>query len=124
MVSTKELRSENAIFLHHGEPMLFGKNKEKGLVLDGFSLKAVTLGENGISEKDILVHDATTKDYFLHQRLASMSGPDLPIALGVIRDVEETTYEEAMVEQIQAVQAKSTVKTFSDLMNSIESWEI
>lgn len=123
-VSTKELRAENAIFLHHGEPMLFGKNKEKGLILDGFSLKAVKIGENGITEKDILVHDATTKDYFLHQRLASMSGPDLPIALGVIRNVDEPTYEEAMLTQIEEVQSKTKVKTFSDLMDSIESWEI
>ncbi len=123
-ISTKELRVENTILLKQGEPMLFGKNQEKGLVLDGFNLKAVMVGQNGITENDVLIHDATTPDFFLHQRLAAMSGPDLPIAMGVIRNVSEPTYDEELVNQIHEVQSHSSVKTFEDLLNSIESWEI
>lgn len=123
-ISTKELRLENTILLKQGEPMLFGKNQEKGLVLDGFNLKAVMIGKNGITEHDVLIHDATTPDSFLHQRLASMAGPDLPIAMGVIRNVSEPTYDEELVNQIHEVQSKSSVKTFEDLLESIDSWEI
>ena len=57
-VATKEGRAKNAIYLKHGQPMLFGENNECGLMQEGFGLKVVKLGENGITEKDILVHDA------------------------------------------------------------------
>ena len=55
--TTKEGRAKNAIYLEHGKPMLFGENKEFGLMQEGFGLKVVKLGENGITEKDILIHD-------------------------------------------------------------------
>lgn len=123
-ISSKENRAERTILLKHGEPMLFGKNQDKGLVLDGFTLKVVKLGENGITEKDILVHDATCKDYTLHNMLANMEGPDMPIAMGVIRCVEEETYDEAVHNQINEIQAKSKIKTFDELLASCETWEM
>jgi 2-oxoglutarate ferredoxin oxidoreductase subunit beta len=123
-ISTKDLRVENTILLKHGEPMLFGKNREKGLVLDGFNLKVVTIGRNGITENDVLIHDATMQDFVLHQKLAGMTGPDFPIAIGVIRNVSEPTYNDELVNQIHDVQSKSSVKTFEDLLDSIDSWEI
>ena len=61
-VATKEGRAKNAIYLEHGKPMLFGENKEFGLMQEGFGLKVVKLGENGITEKDILIHDAQCQD--------------------------------------------------------------
>jgi 2-oxoglutarate/2-oxoacid ferredoxin oxidoreductase subunit beta len=123
-ISTKEARLEKTIFLEHGKPMLFGKDNEKGLVLDGFNLKVVTLGENGITEKDILVHDASTEDNTLQLKLANMAGPDMPVALGVIRNVTIGTYDEELVQQIKDVQSKSKIKTFDDLLSSLDSWEI
>lgn len=120
----KENRAERAIVLKHGERMLFGKNREKGLILDGFSLKAVTIGENGITENDILLHDTSTKDNTLHLKLAMMEGPELPIALGVIRDVNEPTYDDAVHKQIKDIQAKTTVKTFEDLLATCDIWEM
>jgi 2-oxoglutarate ferredoxin oxidoreductase subunit beta len=123
-LSSKEFRAERTILLKHGEPMLFGKENEKGLMLDGFNLKVVTLGENGITEKDILVHDATTEDSTMHLKLAIMTGPDFPVAMGVIRDFTTATYNDELVEQIEQVQAKSKIKNFADLLNSLDSWEI
>jgi 2-oxoglutarate ferredoxin oxidoreductase subunit beta len=123
-ISTKEARAEKTITLEQGKPMLFGKDNEKGLVLDGFNLKVVTLGENGITEKDILVHDATTEDNTLHLKLANMTGPDFPVAMGVIRNVETNTYNDELVQQIEDVQSKSQIKTFDDLLKSLDSWEI
>ena len=61
-LSEKENRYDRLIILEHGKPMIFGKNNDKGLVLDGFQLKVVTLGENGVTEKDLLVHDAHCED--------------------------------------------------------------
>ena len=84
-VYNKEGRAKNAIYLEHGKPMLFGENHEYGLAQEGFGLKVVKLGENGITEKDILIHDAHCMDNTLQLKLALMEGPDFPIALGVIR---------------------------------------
>ncbi len=123
-LAEKETRSDRLIMLEHGKPMIFGKENNKGLVLNGFDLKMVTLGENGITENDILIHDATCNDTTLQMKLAMMEGPDMPIAVGVIRDVVEETYDAALVSQIASVQAKSKIKSFDDLIDSCEQWEM
>lgn len=123
-LAEKETRSDRLILLEHGKPMIFGKEANKGLMLDGFNLKVVTIGQNGITEADILVHDAACQDTTLQMKLALMEGPELPIAVGVIRDVEEETYDAAVETQIAEVQAKSKVKTFDDLIATCEKWEM
>lgn len=123
-ISEKETRPDRIIFLEHGKPMIYGVNRDKGLVLDGFNLKAVTIGENGITEKDLLVHDALCEDITLQYKLAMMEGPDMPIAMGVIRSVPTETYNDAMDNQIAEVKEKSKIKCFDDLVNSLEQWEI
>lgn len=123
-ISEKETRYDRIIILEHGKPMIFGKNSDKGLVADGFNLKVVTLGENGITEADLLVHDAKCEDTTLQTKLAMMEGPDFPIAIGVIRDVEADTYDAETEQQIADVQAKSKIKSFDDLIDSLEQWEM
>ena len=123
-VATKEARAKNAIYLEHGQPMLFGPNREFGIMQEGFGLKVVKLGENGITEKDILVHDAHCMDNTLQLKLALMEGPDFPIALGVIRDVEAPTYDQAVAEQIQEVSAKKPYHNFAELLMTNDTWEV
>jgi len=123
-LSEKENRYDRLIILEHGKPMIFGKNNDKGLVLDGFNLKVVTIGENGITENDLLVHDAQCEDTTLQMKLAMMEGPDFPVAVGVIRDVADESYDEAVENQILEIQSKSKIKTFDDLIDSCEQWEM
>ena len=123
-LSEKTTRYDRVIILEHGKPMIFGTNSDKGLVLDGFNLKVVTIGENGITENDLLVHDAKCQDSTLQLKLALMEGPEFPVALGVIRDVDAESYDEAVVNQIQEIQAKSKIKTFDDLIDACEQWEM
>ena len=123
-LSEKTTRYDRVIILEHGKPMIFGVNSDKGLVLEGFNLKVVTIGENGITENDLLIHDAKCQDSTLQLKLALMEGPEFPVALGVIRDVEAESYDEAVVNQIQEIQAKSKIKTFDDLIDSCEQWEM
>ena len=105
-VAKKEDRAKNAIYLEHGKPMLFGENNEYGLMQEGFGLKVVKLGENGITEKDILIHDAHCEDNTLQLKLALMEGPDFPIALGVIchmifgKKIEKVTVALPIVSQV------------------------
>ncbi len=123
-ISERETRADRTIVLRHGEKMIFGNNRDKGLVLDGFNLKVVTIGQDGITEDDILTHDAKCADNTLHMKLALMQGPDMPVAMGVIRDVDADTYEEAVARQIEEVKAKSKVKTFDDLLATCETWDM
>ncbi|MEI6554194.1 MAG: 2-oxoacid:ferredoxin oxidoreductase subunit beta [Paludibacter sp.] len=123
-LAEKEFRADRTIALEHGKRMIFGKDNNKGLVLDGLNLKIVTIGENGITENDILIHDATCEDTTLHMKLALMEGPEMPIALGVIRDVTEESYDAEVESQIAEVQAKSKIKTFDELIDSLEQWEM
>ena len=120
----KEVRAEHTITLRQGEKMLFGKNMDKGLMLDNMKLKVVTVGENGVTLDDILVHDAHEKDTMVHVMLASMKYPDFPVALGIIRDVAEPTYEREVARQIAEVQATAKIKNVDDLLNSGETWEV
>ncbi|MDR0995220.1 MAG: 2-oxoacid:ferredoxin oxidoreductase subunit beta [Tannerella sp.] len=123
VITDKEVREDRTIFLRHGEKMLFGKNKEKGLVLDGLKLKAVTIGQDGYTLDDVLVHDAHESDNTLHTMLGMMHG-DLPVALGLIRDVDAPTYDEAVEEQVREVRAKHPVKNLHDLLMQGEVWEV
>ena len=123
-VATKEGRAKNAIYLEHGKPMLFGENKEFGLMQEGFGLKVVKLGENGITEKDILIHDAHCQDNTLQLKLALMEGPDFPIALGVIRDVDAPTYNDAVTEQIEEIKGKKKYHNFQELLMTNDTWEV
>lgn len=122
-VIDKEYRADRTIFLRHGEKMLFGKDNEKGIVLEGLKLKAVTIGENGYTLDDILIHDAYKQDPTLHLMLALMGG-DMPVALGIIRQVEAPVYDQAVEEQIVEVQATNPVRTLNDYLMSGDIWEV
>jgi len=122
--TSKENRDENTIILRHGEKMIFGKNRDKGIILKDLKLKVVKIGEDGITEKDILTHDAHEPNPGIHYRLAGMSLPEYPVALGVIRAISTKTYDAAMMEQHERVQARSKIRTVDELLKSGATWEV
>lgn len=123
-VSDRELRPNHTIHLRHGEKMLFGKEMNKGLVQDGFLLKAVTIGEDGYTIDDVLTHDAHCQSNFLHQQLAMMDGKSLPLAIGVIRDVEAPVYEEEVDKQTHNVEERKHFGSLRDMIMAGETWEV
>jgi 2-oxoglutarate ferredoxin oxidoreductase subunit beta len=104
--------------------MLFGANKEKGLVLDGLHLKVVTVGEDGYTIDDVLTHDAHCEDTALHTMLASMRYPDYPVAVGIIRDVARPTYDLEVARQIEEQQAVKPNMKADDLFFGGETWKV
>jgi 2-oxoglutarate/2-oxoacid ferredoxin oxidoreductase subunit beta len=124
VVVGKEVRDDRTIILKHGQPMKFGKDNDKGLVLDGLKLRVVKIGENGISEKDLLVHDALESNPGIHYMLANMDYPEYPVALGVIRSVPGITYDTAVHDQIEAIKSGSKIKCMDDLLNSGSTWVV
>jgi 2-oxoglutarate/2-oxoacid ferredoxin oxidoreductase subunit beta len=121
-VAGKEVRDDRTLILRHGEPMIFGKDNDKGLILDGLKLKVVTIGKNGISEKDILIHDALESNPGIQYMLANMRHPEYPVALGVIRSVTGHTYEADVEEQIKWIQKDAKIKCMDDLLVSGSTW--
>ena len=124
LIADREFRADRTIVLRHGEKMIFGKNRDKGLVLDGMGLRVVTIGENGVTEDDILVHDAHSDNVGIHMMLADMKYPDFPVALGVIRDVKDVTYDDGVRDQVAEVKAKSNIQCVDDLLRSGSTWEV
>lgn len=122
-ITDREVRAERTIYLRHGEKMVFGKNRDKGLVLDGLKLKAVTIGEDGYTMDDVLVHDAHERDNTLHIMLAMMGGA-MPVALGIIRDVDAPSYEESVHQQIAQVKAKKKAHSLRDMLLAGDTWEV
>ena len=124
LVTGKEVRDDRTIVLKQGEPMIFGKERRNGLILDGLKLKVVKIGEDGISEKDLLVHDAHEDNPGIQYMLANMRYPEYPLALGIIRSVPGQTYEVNVEDQIKKIESGSTIKCTDDLLNSGSVWEV
>lgn len=117
----KDVRDDRQLFVEHGKPMIFGKEKNKGLVLNGLKLEVVTIGENGISEKDILVHDAETEDNTLHNMLVKLR---YPLVTGIIRSYGDTTLEEREMGLMEMVKANAKFEKTADLFYSGDTYEV
>ena len=117
----KAVREDKQLFVEHGKPMIFGKEKNKGLVLNGLKLEVATIGENGISESDILVHDASEQDPTLHQMLVRL---EYPMVTGIIRRFEDVTLEERMDKLTAQVKSNSKFSKTDDLFFSGETYEV
>ncbi len=117
-------RAERQLFLEHGKPMIFGYENDKGLILENGRLKVVKIGENGITEADILVHDAKVYDPYIHMQLINMTLPDFPIAMGVIRSVEAPVYDQELRKQVETISAKRKVNNMDELLRSGNTWVV
>ena len=124
-IYTKEGRKKNCIYVRHGEKLVFGENNEFGLVQDGFGLKVVTIGQDGYTLDDVLVHDAHCEDDTLQLKLAMMDNEHgFPVALGVIRDVAAPTYNEAVHAQLAEVSGQKKYHNFMELLETNDTWEV
>jgi 2-oxoglutarate ferredoxin oxidoreductase subunit beta len=123
-VIDKEVRDDTMLVLKNGEPMVFGKQHEKGLHLNGTRLEVVEIGKDGITIDDLLVHDAYDQDPGIHTMLAKLAPPHFPMVFGVIRAAMFPTYDDLVEEQIKYAKGNSKIKNVDDLLNSGDTWEI
>ncbi len=122
--TAKEVATNAQIQVVHGKPLRFGKDGAKGLRLKpgALELEVVTIGENGVGEADILVHDETNRT--LATWLAAMEPPNFPVALGVLYCNPATPYDRAMYEQIAAVRAKGAKADLNALLRRGHTWRV
>src|SRR4051794_26868314 len=98
----KSVKADNALYLEHGKPLLFGKDRTKGIRLNGLEPEVVQLG-NGVNVDDLLIHDEKTEQPNLAFLLSRLVYPDFPEPVGVFRAVEQPTYDDLVNEQVEKV---------------------
>lgn len=123
-VAGRKFQADHQLRLKHGEPLVFGKENNKGIRLNNLKPEVVTPGENGVKEEDLLVHDAHNPNPLLHGMLARLARPDFPVAMGVIRDVKSHVYEQNLYEQIKERKAGAKIHSVDDLLNSGVTWDV
>lgn len=117
----KDVKKDAFLRAEHGKPLIFGSELNKGVKLNGLKLEVVEIGVDGITEEDILVHDAHEPDITLHMMLVNLQ---MPMVTGIIRAVESESFEDRMAQQLEHVKKTTKFKTVDDLLCSGETWEI
>lgn len=117
-----KVRDENALFLEHGQPMIFGKNRDKGIRLNGLHPEVVSLDE--VSEDEILIHDVHAEDPHLAYMLTRMTYPAYPVPLGVFRQIEYPTYETEVLAQIEEAKRIRGEGKLRDLYTAADTWTV
>ena len=121
----RDVSADMQIFVEHGKPLTFGKDGDKGLILNTktLSLEIATIGENGVTEDDILVHDET--NLMIATLLAHMEPPTMPVALGVLYCADGVSYDDEVGELIRDHGRKGKDKPdFNALLRAGRTWEV
>src|SRR5262245_40152352 len=119
----KTIRSDNVLFLEHGKPLVFGKERNKGIRVRDFEPEVVTLGD-GVTEKDLLVHDENAESSTRAYVLSHLVYPEFPECLGVFRSVSRPTFDEQLVEQNEQAVAKKGPGKLAQLYASDDCWTV
>lgn len=114
-------RDDHIIYLEHSQPMVFGKNRDKGIRLSGFRPEVVQLG-NGVTEDDLIVHDKYSKQ--LAYTLSSIEYPDFPAFVGVLFEEDKPTFTDGLMEQIETAQATRGKGDLNALYRSADVWTV
>jgi 2-oxoglutarate ferredoxin oxidoreductase subunit beta len=123
-MTPKTLRDDNQLALEHGEPLVFGKNHDKGIRLRGVDLEIVDAGAGGVSRDEILVHDAHAASPTLAFALSRMQPPALPTPIGILRQVEAPTFDSGIVRQVGEVIATKGEGSLDSLINAGDTWVV
>jgi 2-oxoglutarate ferredoxin oxidoreductase subunit beta len=122
-VTDKSSKADNALFLEHGKPMIFGKDRHKGIRLNGLTPEVVTVGKDcGLD--DVVVHDETADNATMAYLLSRMMVPQFPEVFGVLRNVTHPTYEELQAKQAAEVTARKGKGDLEKLFRNDDLWVV
>jgi len=120
----RNVKADHLLELEHGKPMIFGKERQLGIRLNGMEPEVVELGK-GITEDDLLFHDEKATEPTLAYLLSRMRVEDhFPEPIGVLRDVDRPTYDAAVIHQIEEVTAAKGPGDLNALFRSGDTWEV
>jgi 2-oxoglutarate ferredoxin oxidoreductase subunit beta len=119
----KSVKADHLLYLEHGKPMIFGKDRTKGIRLNGLRPEVVEVGKD-CGPDDLLIHDERTPDPTLANLLSRMVSPEFPEVVGVLRAVRKPTYEELLDGQIADATAKRGPGKLEDLFKAEDTWTV
>ncbi len=119
----REVRDDRTLVLEHGKPMIFGKDRDKGIRLNGLHPEVVELGD-AVTEADLLVHDEEVEDPYLAYMLSRMWWPQFPVPVGVLRNIQRPTHDQLVVGQIDDAVTKFGAGDLEKLLVSGETWTV
>jgi 2-oxoglutarate ferredoxin oxidoreductase subunit beta len=122
--TARDVRSDRMMAVEHGQPMIFGKGRDRGIRLNGLHPEVVTLGQDGVSEKDLLVHDETPREPTLAYLLSRLRYPDYPVPVGVFYSAERPTLEDTVDGQAQQAVEKLGRGSLETLLKSGSTWTV
>ena len=122
--AVKKTAADTQLHVEHGQPLIFGAESNKGIRInhDILDLEVVTVGENGVTLDDVLVHDQTNRT--LAGWLARMEAPEFPVAIGVLYCDPAESYEAAVQRQIAEAKEKSPAQGLNSLLQSGHTWTV
>ncbi|HMN33004.1 MAG TPA: 2-oxoacid:ferredoxin oxidoreductase subunit beta [Chitinophagaceae bacterium] len=124
--SEKSSKADHTIYLEHGKPLIFGADKNKGILLDGLQPKIVTIGEQ-YSENDLWIHDETdsTKAFLLAKMFGHNEDANFfPRPFGVIYAINRPCYDTMLQEQLETVKNEKGAGDLDALIAGKETWTI
>jgi len=119
----RDHKGETTLELEHGRPMIFGKNRDQGIRLNGIQPEIVSL-DGSISEDDLLFHDERTSEPTLAYLLSRMYYPEFPEPIGVFRAIDAPTYDDLLNNQIADARNSRGPGNLQKLFNSGETWRV
>jgi len=122
--ASRDVRSDRTVTLEHGRPLIFGKDRNKGIRLDGLEPQVITIGQDGVAEKDILVHDETAKEPTLAYLLTRLNYPEYPVPMGVFYSADRPCLDEALDQQAIQATAKLGAGSLDRLLNAGDTWTV
>jgi 2-oxoglutarate ferredoxin oxidoreductase subunit beta len=120
----KEVKDDQTLYLEHGKPLIFGKDRDKGIRLNGLDPEVVTPGKGGVSEDDLLFHDEKAPEPSLAYLLSRMTHPQFPEAMGVFRCVDRPMYDVELNAQLEMAEAKLGRGDLEALFHSGDTWVV
>jgi len=122
-MTDKETKEDSVLYMEHGKPLVFGKNKDKGIRMRGTEMEVIQLGD-GLGPDDCLVWNESLDNPATAFLAAQLLPPEFPTALGVFRSVEMPSYEQRVVEQIQQETDRRGLGKLDDLLRAGDTWEV
>ncbi|MEQ8818827.1 MAG: 2-oxoacid:ferredoxin oxidoreductase subunit beta [Sumerlaeia bacterium] len=119
----RKIRDEHVIELVHGQPLIFGKDLDKGIKMDGQQLKVVKIGEDGVTKDDLIVHDEQAPES-VHYMLARMRYPHFPEPIGILRAVLRPTYDDLVNQQVEDIVEAKGKGDLQKLINGRSTWKV
>ncbi|MEM1247179.1 MAG: 2-oxoacid:ferredoxin oxidoreductase subunit beta [Acidobacteriota bacterium] len=123
-VTEKEARLEDVVYIENDAPLLFGKEKNKGLRLKDGEFEVVEVGSNGVTAEDCLKWDEARNSPALAFQLAQLDGGGMPTALGVFRCVDRPNYEQGVLDQIRTEEERQPDASIEKMLHAGDTWEV